>query len=370
MQHPSSSAKKSWALPTTGLAAAAALASAAALGSAGTAGADTFTSQTAAPTVSITASGDLTSMAPASGVTEALTASVGDADTLLDLDTVVFCLYHNSVASPDAATSGTCAQPDGLTAVTVTWTQSTNAFVLDDGSSTTWSLGTDDRYQCGGSTCGTDNRSVSNYNAPGTSQNMTFTFKVGTAAREGNWVARVKATDDSAATGSDSDSASNAMAYRGEVTVSRQAQNYGTIDTGGTGSAENFSSGTFVANDDSDVKYGVSSFSRTTAGGGASLSNYNDSLATDATLVTQAPGAGYFALDCRQGATYANTGASRIGASATTVHADVLGNGTTESGAQPPSASCRLSNGGDANTNQPSGQYSGSISVTILDSAD
>ena len=366
MYRRSASARQSLHAPTAGLAAAALLAGSATVLVVGSAGADTFTSQTAAPTVTTLVSNDLDTMFPASGVTESVGATVGDADTLLDLDNVVLCLYHDSVGSPDAASAGTCAQPDGITAVTITWTQSGNSFVLDDGTATTWALGTDDRYAGGG----TDYRSVSNYLSGGTSQAMTFFFRVGTAAREGNWVARVKATDDSAATGSDADSTSNAMAYRGAVSVSRQTQDYGTIDTGATGSAVNFSSGTFVANDDSDIKYGVSTFSRVTAGGGASLSNWNDSGNGGATAVTDAPGSGFFALDCRQSATYDNSSAVRIGGAATTVHSDVLGNGTTESGAQPPNASCRLSNGGTGATNQPSGQYSGTINVTILDSTD
>ena len=113
--------------------------------------------------------------------------TVADAETLDDLTTVTLCLYHslNEVAAAGEG-DNTCAATDPANTVLLTWSQATDAFTIDAGSSTYWALAT-----------GT----VSNHSGVLTDTTAAFEFRftVSEAIREGTWTANVTATDTSTA---------------------------------------------------------------------------------------------------------------------------------------------------------------------------
>lgn len=160
----------------------------------GTASAEEFDPANAAPTVSIDTS--TLTMSPDSGVGDniyTIAATVGDANSLLDLNTVTLCLYK--VGAPNAG-DASCATQDPQSTAKITWTRSIDEFDVDASSGTessNWELGTG-----GDAEPSTNNASYSYsaYSASGTSMTMQYRFRVSDVATEGtDWAVRVVAAD-------------------------------------------------------------------------------------------------------------------------------------------------------------------------------
>lgn len=286
-------------------------ASAFALAASDSARADTFTPQNSNPTVSTPSlSASISPDAGQSASQYTYSVTVGDADTLNDLDTVTLCLYHTT------AGDATCATPDPATDVKLVWTQSTNAFTIDDGSvNTYWALGT--------------SPAPSAPTLTGVSGIFSFTFFVSEAMRKGGWTAKVTAADGNAGSTDAVDSTPTTTVNGYAAITTRVSQSFGTIASGGSATAT--ASPTVTSN-------GQTTFSLTA--GNFSNGSYSFSLKT----ATGAPGAGEVAFDCNIGV-FDALAAVRIGSTATAVSTAQTASGTAEGGAAV-SNGCRLMHGG------------------------
>ncbi len=280
----------------------------------GVAQADEFITGNTAPTVATPAlSASIQPDAGASAVVYSYSVVVGDADTLNDLSTVTVCLYLTT--GGDA----TCATPDPATDVKLTWTQSTNAFTIANGSTTYWALGTAGDV----STAPT---------LTGTSGTYTFKFTVSEAMREGSWTAAVTA-DDGVATAADS-AATGTVNHYSAITA-RVAQAFGTVTSGLLNGVVSTASPTVSSN-------GQTTYSATA--GNFTDGTYTFTLKTDG-LTSVAPAAGEVTFDCEVAATFTEASATRVGTTSTQLSATETTTGTVENGSTVAN-SCRLAHGG------------------------
>lgn len=286
------------------------------LSTAGVASADQFTTTNSAPTVS--APSLSASISPDAGASETVysySITVGDADTLNDLGTVTVCLYQTLVGDP------TCATPDPTTDVELTWTQSTDAFTIEDGSvNDYWTLGT-----------GVD--ASSSTTLTGTSGTFTFKFTVSEATREGGWTAAVTAVDSSA--GSATDSAATTTVNHYSAITTRVSQDFGTLGSGLANGVVQTASPTVTAN-------GQTTYSMTA--GDFTDGTYTFTL-NAAGLTSEAPGAGEVTFDCQAASTFTEGSATRVGTTSTQLSANETTTGTPEGGSTVDN-SCRLAHGG------------------------
>jgi hypothetical protein len=285
------------------------------LSAVGVAQADEFQPANSAPTVSTPSlSASIQPDAGASDTVYSYSVVVGDADTLNDLSTVVVCLYHTT------AGDATCATPDPATDVKLTWTQSSDAFTIDDGSANSyWALGS-----------GAD--ASSSPTLTGTSGTFTYKFTVSEATREGGWTAKVTA-DDGAATATDSTATTTVQHYSAITT--RVSQDFGTVSSGLANGAASSASPTVTSN-------GQTTYSLTS--GNFSDGTYTFTLKTTG-LVSEGPAAGELTFDCHVGSTFAEASATRIGSTSTQISAAETPSGTPEGGSTVSNA-CRLAHGG------------------------
>lgn len=298
------------------------------LSATGAAHADEFTTGNTAPTV--TTQGLSPTIQPDTGASEAVyeySVLVGDAESLNDLNTVTVCLYLTTGGD------STCATPDPTTDVSMTWTQSTNAFTIANGSGTYWALGTDPI-----STSPT---------LTGVSGTFTFTFTVSEAMREGSWTAAVTATDKSAATATGS-AATTTVNHYSSITT-RTALDFGIVTAGLTGSTLT-SSPTVTSNGQTTYNASATNF---TAGA------YTFTLKTDG-ATSVAPAAGQVTFDCQVASSFTEASAKRVGLTSTLLDATQTSTGTPESGSAV-AHTCRLAHGGE----RPVGAYSGTIVTAI-----
>lgn len=294
----------------------------------GPAQADTFSPGNSTPTVASVTTGGTYQPATGGSVGYQIDATVGDADSLLDLNTVVLCLYKTTGGD------STCATPDAQNTMKLTWTRSANTFALLPGSST-WA----------------DNVSTTTtYSPTGTSMVVNFKFKVGQAALAGGWTGKVTATDMSAA--SANGSGTHTVNYFSSIT-SRASQAFGTVASGATGvTIDNVSDGSIVANASSKVTM-------------LQAAGFTDGTTT-AGIATGAAGSAVsatnVALDCGNAATYAgSTGQIRLSTSPATLQTPVLENGTSEAGTTSLVNSCKLINGGRL----PVASYSATVTTGV-----
>lgn len=237
--------------------------------------------------------------------------TVGDADTLNDLSTVTLCLY---VTGGDS----TCATPDPATDVKLVWTQSTNAFTIDDGTGTFWANGTAP--------------APSSPTLTGTSGVFTFTFVVSEVTREGTWNTTLTA-DDGAATATNSVPTATVNHYAAITT--RTQQSFGTLaaDTAAT-----------VTDSPTVTSNGTTAYSMTS--GSFTDGTYSFTLKTAGDPATDLDrAAAELTYDCNQGATFAGASATRVGSTATQIGATITATGTAEGGTTVAN-SCRLLHGG------------------------
>ncbi|MDP4015140.1 MAG: hypothetical protein U0990_02930 [Candidatus Nanopelagicales bacterium] len=291
--------------------------------------ADDFDQGNIDPVVSAVTAGF--AMQPAANGTSAtyqIDATITDGNTLLDLNTVTLCLYNTAGGTSD------CSSTDSQNTMKMVWTRADDAFVLTSGGSTYWA----------------DQTSLSDYTATNTAMDLNFKFKVGEAALQGDWTAKVTALDTSAGTHTVTD-ATHSVAYYGSVDTNRAGQSYGELAKDGSANAQNISHGTLQVNGATDISYAV-----------ANLTDGTTTMTNMGGLVTAAPDVTKFALDCLGGsATYDNTGAARIAAGATEVHSNILTGGAVEDGNTTNVASCRLATGGQV----PAQTYTGALTVTV-----
>lgn len=307
--------------------------------------ADQFAPANSTPTVSspaFTMPGAQTVFEPDAGASDEVYAygvTVGDADTLNDLDTVVVCLYHSLLEDGTTAGEGdnTCTTIDPKNTVKLTWTRSTNAFAVSAGASTYWALGT-----------GADASS-----APAdltlTSGSLSFKFKVSEAMREGTWTAKVTATDASAATAVDS-AVTKAVAAYSSITA-RTQKDFGAALAANTG-AEATDSPTVISNGKTTISLTSGDFTDGT---------YSFALKTDG-ATSVAPAAGQVTYDCIAGATFTEASATRIAASATSLSASSGTSTGTAEGGSAVSNTCRLKHGGQ----RPVSTYSFTVVNTVV----
>lgn len=285
------------------------------LSAVGVASADQFNPANTAPTVSTPSLS--ASIQPDSGASDTVysySVVVGDADTLNDLSTVVVCLYLTTGGD------STCATPDPTTDVKLTWTQSTDAFTIDDGSvNSYWALG-----------AGAD--ASSSPTLTGTSETFTFKFTVSEATREGGWTAAVTA-DDGAATASDS-TATTTVGHYSAITT-RVSQDFGTLGSGLASGVSRTASPTVTSN-------GQTTYSATA--GNFTDGTYTFTLKTNG-LTSEGPAAGEVSFDCQVASTFTEGSATRVGSTSTQLSATETSTGTPEGGSTVDN-SCRLAHGG------------------------
>lgn len=288
---------------------------------AGIADADEFTTANTAPTVSSPSlSASIQPDTGASDVEYTYSVTVGDAESLNDLSNVAVCLYQTVEGD------STCATPDPTNTVKLTWTQSTDAFTIDDGSTNDyWTNGT-------GSTSPT---------LTGTSGTFTFTFTVSEATREGGWTALVTATDTTGGTDTDGTATTTVQHYSAITT--RVAQDFGTVAAGLANAANVTASPTVTAN--GQTTYGMTA-------GDFTDGTYTFALKTDG-LTSDGPAPGEVTFDCEVASTFTEASATRVGSTSTQLSAAETTSGTPEGGTAVDNA-CRLAHGGEL----PSSTYS------------
>lgn len=299
------------------------------------AGAEQFAPGNTAPTLAspaFTMPGVQTAFEPDAAASDEIytyAVTVGDAETLNDLNTVSVCLHHS--LKEDGTTTGegdsTCGTINPQNTVKLTWTRSTSAFSISAGTSTFWALGT------------AANVSVAPSDLTLTSGVVTFKFTVSEAMREGTWKAATTATDISAASASDSTQTKLVTAY--SAITARVQQNFGTLAAGGTGATAS-ASPTVTSN-------GATTVSLT--GGNFVNGSYSFTLKTDG-LTSTVPAAGQVTYDCMTGGTFTEASSTRVGSTATSL-GTATSTGTAENGSTV-SNTCRLKHGGQ----RPVGTYS------------
>ncbi|HWM18932.1 MAG TPA: hypothetical protein VNO51_04550 [Ilumatobacteraceae bacterium] len=266
----------------------------------------------------------------------AYNVTVGDAESLNDLQTVTVCLYQSL---KEDATAGegdnTCTAINPANTVRLTWSQATDAFTIGAGASTFWAL----------DTVAPSTRSGALVD---TTAAFVFRFTVSEAMREGTWTAKVTATDITAATDVNATVTALVNAYSA-ITV-RDPQDFGTLAAGAPG-AERTDSPIVTSN-------GATTLSLTA--GDFVNGVYSYTLKTDdATSV--APDAGEVTYDCNRAGAFVEGTATRVGSGVTLIGvAGATASGTVEGGVAV-SNSCRIMHGGG----RPTGTYAFVVVNTI-----
>ncbi|MEX2424477.1 MAG: hypothetical protein WD990_10910 [Acidimicrobiia bacterium] len=298
------------------------------LSTVGVASADEFTTTNTAPTVGTPSlSASIQPDAGASETEYTYSIVVGDAETLNDLDTVTVCLYLTTGGD------STCATPDPTTDVKLIWTQSTDAFTIDNGLSAYWALGT-----------------VTPSSSPtltDTSGTFTFTFAVSEAAREGGWTAAVTADD---GTTTDTDSTATTTVNHYSSITTRISQDFGALSAGLVNGSEITASPTLTANGQTTYNVTAGDF----VGDG-----YTYTLKTDG-LTSDAPAAGQVTFDCQVASTFTEASAVRVGSTSTAISSTETPTGTPEDGSTLANT-CRLAHGGE----RPTGTYSFAVVTAV-----
>lgn len=250
----------------------------------------------------------------------AYSVTVGDEDSLADLDRVTLCLHHSLHEDGTSAGDGdpTCTAADPRHTVRLTWTRSTGVVELDAGVSAHWSLGT-----------GAD-ASVPPADLDAVSGQLLFRFRVSEVMRRGTWTASVTALDTSAASGTDASVTGDVTAYASITT--RTPQTFGTVDAGTAA----------TVTDTPTVTSNGATWLSLTAGDFASSSGSFELEASGAT--SDRPAAGEVTYDCNPDGSFTEGTAVRIGHTATPL-GSATPTGTVEGGTTVVNT-CRLIHGG------------------------
>ncbi|MFN8126397.1 MAG: hypothetical protein U0R64_07815 [Candidatus Nanopelagicales bacterium] len=311
--------------------------------------ADDVNPSNATPTVAIDT--DTLSMAPDNGVGDniyTVAVTVGDANSLEDLNTVTLCLY--STADGDA----TCTNQDARNTALITWTRSGDTFDIDATSGTeasNWELGTG-----GDSEASTNNASYSysGYVATDVSMQILYRFRVSDATRQGAWSVRAVANDGDA-TQTANDTTGYSASWYGRVATQRAGYNWGDVASGSSATADNLSAGTVVANGGSDIQMATTSFFN----GTTTISNAGGTTNTSVSADRQ------FAIDVDPGVSYDGTGTGRLTGSLADVETGDLLTGTTEAGDTSSTQSFKLWLGNKAP--RAASPYSGTVTVGVTE---
>jgi hypothetical protein len=265
----------------------------------------------------------------------AYNVTVGDAESLNDLQTVTVCLYQSLKEDASAGEGNdTCAAINPANTVLLTWTQATDAFTIGAGASTFWALDTVIPSTRSGALVDTTAAFV-------------FRFTVSEAMREGTWTAKVTATDITAATDQDATVTAVVNAYSA-ITV-RDPQNFGLL-AAGVG-AERTDSPIVTSN-------GATTLSLTA--GDFVNGVYSYTLKTD-DITSVGPAAGEVTYDCNRAGAFDESTATRVGSGVTLIGvAGATASGTVEGGVAV-SNSCRIMHGGG----RPTGTYAFVVVNTI-----
>jgi hypothetical protein len=234
-----------------------------------------FTCGNAVPTVGIPAV--TTPMTPQSQAW--VNVTITDNNKLSDLSTVVAVLFYDADGS--YTDPGASPTPNTQTLAIMTWYATNNTFVIQSGTSSTWSV----------------NNTTSTHPAlTGYTGDWKFSFQPGKVATEtagsDKWFARVNATDSASATGSNNNSASGStMNFYGEINVTTTTVSFGTVDLG-SGFAANNKTAT-VAN----IANGNYNENAKTDNGTAGVGHWDNTTAITVALnTTGTPGDGEFSL--------------------------------------------------------------------------
>ena len=293
--------------------------------SASPAAADEFDPTNVAPAVSSVT--DTLAMAPDQEISDnvyTIDATVTDANSLLDLNTVTVCLYN---VGQGVSTCGDADQ-DARDTVLMTWTRSNDTFTIDATTGGTdnshWNLGhvgtTDDSEVSANTNA---NYSFSSYSAAATSMNMRFTFRTSEVAKEGtNWGVLVTANDGDT-TGTAADTVGYTVAHYARVSAQRAEQDWNTVAAETKTEVNNVSAGTVISNGGTDIQMSISAYTDgttalTNAGGSA-----DDAVTTDR----------QFAMDVDVDDNFdAGSNDTRLTSSLAEVDPAVLSSGTGEAG--------------------------------------
>ena len=289
-----------------------------------------------------------------------------------DLVEVTLCLYlvaaGDAGCAPDGglSTEWAAEDPDPADRAVLTWRPDR---VTTDGGSVT-----DHGFAVVGSNLHSDASSTSDLNdlsAGATDVTVTFRFQTSVALRaaDGGYAVRVVALDTNgnhsadASTQSDWEQTGLTVSVFRSATTSRSPMAFGTLLPGTATTAEDVSSGEFVANAPSALTIEATDFTYDETGDGTPES-------TIALLGTAgAPGAdpSQLAIDCNAGATFAEGSALRLGTSPGAgeyLEDGLYANGTGEGGDTTRKHSCRLTyGGGAAGVGQ---EHGGTISISIV----
>lgn len=278
-------------------------------------------------TAPLTGGSSIQPAANGSGGPYTISATIADANTLLDVASVDLCLYNNAVGDPNCG----ALNLDPQDTVKITWVP-TNTFALLPVSH--WS----------------NQSSTSTYNPLSTSMTINFKFNVSEVALMGAWTAKITATAVLPGSGGSASQAAN-VNYFSQITAQRASQAFGTVESGESATALDKTDGTIIANGSSDISLAQAAFSdgTTTAG----IADGSPGTAPDPTEV---------ALDCKAGATYSDSGAIRLSTTPAALATDVLQTGTTELGSTANHNSCQLTNGGELPS---SSSYSALVTVGV-----
>lgn len=286
--------------------------------------AEEFDPTNIAPTV--TSVTDTLAMSPDQAIGDAvytIAATVGDANSLQDLNTVTVCLYNQAQG---VSTCGD-ADHDARDTVLMTWTRSTDTFTIDattgGADASNWNLGHTTSADDSEASNVAANYSYSAFTGTNTSMNMLFTFRTSEVAKEGtNWGVLVTA-DDGDTTGTASDTAGYTVAHYARVATQRSAVDWNTVVAETKTASSNVNAGTFIANGGTDLQMSVTTYTDGTTTLANAGGSPDDALTADR----------QFALDVDLDDTY-NAGANdfRLSSSLTDIETAVLTAGTTEAG--------------------------------------
>ena len=264
----------------------------------------------------------------------AYNVTVGDAESLNDLQTVTVCLYQSL---KEDATAGegddTCAAINPANTVRLTWTQATDLFTIGAGASTFWAL----------DTVAPSTRSGALVD---TTAAFVFRFTVSEAMREGTWTAKVTATDATAAIDEDATVTALVNAYSA-ITI-RDPQDFGTLAAGAPGSERT----------DSPIVTSNGATTLSLTAGDFVNGVYSYTLKTNG-ATSVAPAAGQVTYDCNRAGAFVEGTATRVGSGVTSL-GEATASGTAEGGAAV-SNSCRIMHGGG----RPTGTYAFVVVNTI-----
>ncbi len=250
----------------------------------------------------------------------AYAVTVGDDDSLADLDRVTLCLHHSLHEDGVAPGDGdpTCAVTDPRSTVRLTWVRSTGVIDVDAGGSAHWSLGT------GG------DASTPPADLGALSGQLVFRFRVSEVMRRGTWTATVTAVDTSAASGSDASMTADVAAYASITT--RAPQSFGKVDAG---------SAAIVTDAPVVTANGATELSLTA---GDFVSSSGSFALQPSGATSERPTTGQVTYDCNADGTFTEGTAVRIASTATSL-GSATPTGTPEGGSAVVNT-CRLIHGG------------------------